>query len=574
MKKINIVWVAIIALMVGVGLYGYYILTTLKSNQETTDQNGSLETAVARTGDLTILASGSGQIIPASEIDVDFAESGTITEILVQVGDQVQAGEVLARLQSDMTPAELAADITQAELAVIQAERNLADLYATAELETAQALIALEDAQQALEDLANIELEKATALLAIAQAENSIATAEMMLYIYNSSPSEEEIYTAYASLLFKQEDLDDLQKKLSDTLKTISGARNQSQRERAEGQLLQINVQIANQNIVVEDALYKLETIDESADPLDISLAEAQLATAQAQLESAQAELAEIQAGPKAGDVAMAGAQLEAAQAEWECLKDGPDPEDIARYEARLEKARNELIIAESKTTVLDLVATIDAMVIDLNIDVGDHLVVDTGSDETDTSNTQTTFEEEMFAAFFGGNAGGNNNSNSAAVVLADLSQPLLEVYIDETDLEKIGLGYPVEVTFDALADETFNGEIVEISPNLESVSNVQAVVTQVLLQPDSYAKPISLPINLTALVDVIAGETSGAVLIPVEALVEIGPEAYGVYVVDDGDPQLKTVSIGLMDFTSVEITQGVNAGDTVALGYEQTTGN
>jgi len=43
---------------------------------------------------------------------------------------------------------------------------------------------------------------------------------------------------------------------------------------------------------------------------------------------------------------------------------------------------------------------------------------------------------------------------------------------------------------------------------------------------------------------------------------------------VDDGDPLLKTVSIGLMDFTSVEITQGVNAGDTVALGYEQTTGN
>lgn len=574
MKKTKTLWITVIALMVGAGLYGYYILTTLKSNQETTDQSGSLETAVARYGDLSIIASGSGQVIPASEIGLDFDGNGTVIEILAKVGDQVEAGDVLARLQSDTTEAELAADIAEAELAVLQAERNLADLYATAELEAAQTLIDLEDAKQAMEDLTNHELEEAAALLAIAQAENAIAIAETMLYIYNSSPSEEDIYTAYASLLFKQEDLDELEKQLVTTLKSIPGARNESQRERAEDQLLQLNVQIANQNIVVENALYKLDSMDETADPLDVSLAEAQLTTAQVQLESAQAELAEIQAGPQAGDIAIAEAQLETAQAEWERLKDGPDPEDVARYKAELEKARNELIIAESKTTILDLVAPIDAMVIDLNIDVGDRLVVESGSSETETGNTQTSIEEEMFAAFFGGNSGGNNSNNAAAITLADLSQPLLEVYIDETDLGKVGLGYPVEVTFDALPDETFSGEIIEISPNLETVSNIQAIVTRVLLQPESYAKPISLPINLTALVDVIAGEASDAVLIPIEALVEVGPAAYAVYLVEDGNPQLRTVSIGLMDFTSVEITQGLTAGDTIALGYEQTTGN
>ncbi|MCJ7701250.1 MAG: efflux RND transporter periplasmic adaptor subunit, partial [Anaerolineales bacterium] len=221
MKKTKTLWITVIALMAGAGLYGYYIVTTLKSNQETTDQSGSLETAVARNGDLSIIVSGSGQVIPASEIGLDFDENGTIIESLAKVGDQVEAGDVLARLQSDTTEAELAADIAEAELAVLQAERNLADLYATAELEAAQALIDLEDAQQAMEDLTNLELEEAAALLAIAQAENAIAIAEMMLYIYNSSPSEEDIYTAYASLLFKQEDLDDLEKQLVTTLKSI-----------------------------------------------------------------------------------------------------------------------------------------------------------------------------------------------------------------------------------------------------------------------------------------------------------------------------------------------------------------
>ena len=573
MNNRNFVWIAVITLLVGAGLYGYYILSTLQSNQETVDQSALPVSAVARTGDLSIIASGSGQVIPASQIGLDFDESGTVIEILVKVGDQVQAGEVLARLQSDHTEAELAADIAQAELAVVQAERDLTDLYASSELVAAQALIALEEAQDALDDLTDFTLEEAAASLAIAQAENEIATAEMLLYIYTSSPSEDAIYTAYASLLFKQEDLEDLQKRLTDTLKSIAGARNQFQRERAEDQLLQINLQIANQNLVVENALYKLDAIDDAADPLDVSLAETQLAAAQAQRAAAQADLAAIQAGPQPGDLAVAQAQLQASQAEWARLKDGPDPDDIARYDARLEKARNELIIIQSKTTVINLVAPIDATVIDLNIDVGDRLTVEAVSNAAATENTLTALEDEIFAALFGGNSGGNNN-NTAAVTLADLSQPLLEVYIDETDLEKVRVGYPVEVIFDAWLDETFIGQIIEISPNLETVSNMQAIVTQVRLEPDSYTKPTSLPINLTALVDVIAGETTDAVLVPVEALVEISPGSFGIYVVEDGEPQLKTVSIGLRDFTTVEITQGISAGDAVALGYQPTTGN
>ena len=138
MLKKKEIWVAIIALMVGVGLYGYTILATINDDQDAVAQSSSLETAVARTGDLTIIASGSGEVVPASEIGLTFDGSGVVIEVLVSVGEQVKDGEVLARLQTDKTQAELATEITEAELAFVQARQNLDALYKTAEIEAAR----------------------------------------------------------------------------------------------------------------------------------------------------------------------------------------------------------------------------------------------------------------------------------------------------------------------------------------------------------------------------------------------------------------------------------------------------
>jgi multidrug efflux pump subunit AcrA (membrane-fusion protein) len=182
--------------------------------------------------------------------------------------------------------------------------------------------------------------------------------------------------------------------------------------------------------------------------------------------------------------------------------------------------------------------------------------------------------EDEIFTTIFGNNSNGNNSSgDTAAITLANLGQPLLEVYFAETDLQKVSLGYPVMVNFEALVGETFSGQIIAINPNLETVSNRETIVARVRLDTESYAKPASLPINLTATVEVISGQVLDTVLVPIEALVEIDLETYGVYVVENGEPQLKNVSIGLMDFTTAAITEGLTVGDTVVLAYQSTSG-
>ena len=91
------------------------------------------------------------------------------------------------------------------------------------------------------------------------------------------------------------------------------------------------------------------------------------------------------------------------------------------------------------------------------------------------------------------------------------------------------------------------------------------------IVQLDDFAKPQTLPVGLNASVDVIGGRAEGAVLIPVEALRELSPGEYAVFVMEDGEPKLRLVTVGLVDFTTAEITSGLEAGEIVTTGIVDT---
>jgi len=140
-----------------------------------------------------------------------------------------------------MTDTELAAEIAAAELVVVEAQAALNDLLTNTVMTSAQALVALESAQHTMEDLQDMELEKALALQSAAYAQEAVANAEMLLYIYNSEPSEDEIYTAYASCLFNQESLDEMTGQVITTILKMKGA-NERKQDQLEDQLTQLNL--------------------------------------------------------------------------------------------------------------------------------------------------------------------------------------------------------------------------------------------------------------------------------------------------------------------------------------------
>jgi multidrug efflux pump subunit AcrA (membrane-fusion protein) len=77
--------------------------------------------------------------------------------------------------------------------------------------------------------------------------------------------------------------------------------------------------------------------------------------------------------------------------------------------------------------------------------------------------------------------------------------------------------------------------------------------------------------VGLNASVDIIGGRTENAVLVPVEALREPGLDEYAVFVVENGEPTLRIVQVGLIDFVSAEIISGLEAGEVVTTGIVET---
>ena len=68
-----------------------------------TAEAAPLQTAKARTGDLSIVISGAGNLVAASRVDLGFRTGGTVMAVDTQVGQTVSEGQVL-RLWIDPAP--------------------------------------------------------------------------------------------------------------------------------------------------------------------------------------------------------------------------------------------------------------------------------------------------------------------------------------------------------------------------------------------------------------------------------------------------------------------------------------
>ena len=159
----------------------------------------------------------------------------------------------------------------------------------------------------------------------------------------------------------------------------------------------------------------------------------------------------------------------------------------------------------------------------------------------------------------------GDKVGTGTFIVMADLYHPYIQFNVDETDMSLVALGESVTVVFDALPKQTFTGKVVVIEPQLVTSGSTQAL--QGLARLDTtLATP--LPEASNASVDIIGGQATNTVLVPVSALRDLGDTSYGVFVQDNsGKLTLRAVTIGLQDLTNVEITSGLKAGETVETG-------
>lgn len=229
-------------------------------------------------------------------------------------------------------------------------------------------------------------------------------------------------------------------------------------------------------------------------------------------------------------EIALAEAQTVEARRAWEQVKDGPDSDEIARAELEMEKAEANLISCQQNLEDATIEAPFDGTIMSVNAEVGD----------------------EVSGAF---------------ITIADLSQPHLEIFLDETDMNKIDVNDEVEVIFDALPDLIYTGRVIQVDPSLYISNQVTAVRGQVRLDDHTGMSLDRLMVGMNAAVDVISGRAEDAVLVPVEALRELDPGEYAVLVLQGDSPTLRTVEVGIIDFTYAEVVSGLEVGEIVTTG-------
>jgi membrane fusion protein (multidrug efflux system) len=151
---------------------------------------------------------------------------------------------------------------------------------------------------------------------------------------------------------------------------------------------------------------------------------------------------------------------------------------------------------------------------------------------------------------------GARVDDNTVLTTLDDLAEIEIEFSVPEIFFGRVRQGQPIQATTTAYPGRTFSGKIATIDSRIEQVSRAFRV-RAVLPNPD-----LKLPAGMFMHVTVVLEERP-AVLIPEQAVLAEGDSTF-VYAVQDGRAQRREVRLGQREAGTVEVLDGVAAGETV----------
>ena len=213
--------------------------------------------------------------------------------------------------------------------------------------------------------------------------------------------------------------------------------------------------------------------------------------------------------------------------------------ESVLQARANLEKVRDDL----AKTTIY---APLTGRVIKLNAEEGEVVV-----------------------------SGTMNNAGSVIGEIADLSEILANVDVDETEVVLVKPGQSAVIKVDALPNKEYHGRVSEVGSkgfSRPAQPDVTFFDVEILLDdPDEDLRP-----GMSVRAEINTAVHPNALVVPIQAVVErdiknretgATEEADVVYVVENGKAAQRVVKTGISDETRVEILTGVKRDEKVVTG-------
>ncbi|MEP7012154.1 MAG: efflux RND transporter periplasmic adaptor subunit [Acidobacteriota bacterium] len=293
------------------------------------------------------------------------------------------------------------------------------------------------------------------------------------------------------------------------------------------------------------------DTYLSARDRFTAQLASARTATHKSEVNLADSRLRLDRAKRLAGEGVVSQEQLEAAQLAESSAKLSVDEarDAITQASASLDQAKTDL----AKTTIY---APITGRVIRLDAEQGEVVVFGT-----------------------------MNNPASIIGVIADLSEILAKVDVDETEVVNIHPGQAATLKVDAVSAREYHGHVVEVGSSGSSRPQQPDVTFfEVKIQLDDADEALRPGMSVRA--SIRAEAHANALVVPIQSVVERTPldasgkplegpagneEVKVAFVVENGKARQRPVILGLSDETHIEILKGIDAGAKMITGPYRT---
>ena len=471
--------------------------------------SGAYQTAQVQRQDLTVSVSGSGTVTPIESYQVSALVTGEILESPFEDGDQVEKDQLLYRID----PGSAQTALQQAQLSVQQAQMNYDTLASSLQVKAIGGGV--------VQTLHVQEGDLVSAGTAIADITD---TSTMTLTVPFQAGDAAHISAGQTA-----------QVTLSGTLETLTGTVESvapaDQVGNGGALVRQVKIRLTNPGALTEttSATARVGTYAcASGGTLSPRLRQTITAAASGEITNLNVSV---------GSRVSAGAVLAAIGGE-------SAENSLADAALAVQNAQLSLQSAQEALDSYTITSPISGTVIEKNLKAGDQL---------------------------------NGGDSGAMAVIYDLSQLELQMDVSELDIGQIQPGQTVEITAEALPGQTFTGVVEKVSVNGTTTDGFTTYPVTILLSEYGDLNP---GMNVSA--HIIVERAENALCVPAEAVnsdgtvLVAGEGAFaedGVTIADPSKIESRPVTLGRGNQDFVEITSGLEEGETVLLPIQSTGG-
>ena len=470
---------------------------------------GAYQTAQVQRQDLTVSVSGSGTVTPIESYQVSALVTGEILESPFEDGDQVEKDQLLYRID----PGSAQTALQQAQLSVQQAQMNYDTLASSLQVKAIGGGV--------VQTLHVQEGDLVSAGTAIADITD---TSTMTLTVPFQAGDAAHISAGQTA-----------QVTLSGTLETLTGTvesvASADQVGNGGALVRQVKIRLTNPGALTEttSATARVGTYACAAGgTLSPQLRQTITAAASGEITNLNVSV---------GSRVSAGTVLAAIGGE-------SAENSLADAALAVQNAQLSLQSAQEALDSYTITSPISGTVIEKNLKAGDQL---------------------------------NGGDSGAMAVIYDLSQLELQMDVSELDIGQIQPGQTVEITAEALPGQTFTGVVEKVSVNGTTTDGFTTYPVTILLSEYGDLNP---GMNVSA--HIIVERSENALCVPAEAVnsdgtvLVAGEGAFaedGVTIADPSKIESRPVTLGRGNQDYVEITSGLEEGETVLLPIQSTGG-